>query len=410
MNNRNSIITDYASEKCSRIAIYTIILSIFVVVGRVQEIIPGLAALSLGKISFGLLCISYFIVPNKSRQVSNHYQLKNMFYIFGLGMLSIITSFWPSNSFKFMIFIFMPSIVMSLLVFKVVMSYKDLVKIIWSIVVSLTVINIAALSLSFESRISASSTYDPNDLALIIVLFLPIFYYLSKLETGWKKILLINIIIVSSITLMATQSRGGFLGFITVVLCIIVRERLNDIKKWVVLVGVLFTFTVLTPDRYIERLATILEPEQDYNVSSKGGRLDIWKNGLYIMFKHPLLGVGPAAFEVAEGATHINQFTGETGKWSTAHNSFIQIGGELGLPGIILFLLMIKNSIRSLRRIRVQTSDSAKERFLVEGVEISFYGYIVSGFFLSQAYVSALFLLVAFSAILTELDTVIEHK
>ena len=37
-------------------------------------------------------------------------------------------------------------------------------------------------------------------------------------------------------------------------------------------------------------------------------------------------------------------------RWSAAHNSFIQVGAELGIPGLVLFLGIIASAFGALRR------------------------------------------------------------
>lgn len=381
-------------NRSADISIYSLILVIMVSVGRIQEIIPGLSALKLGKVSFGLGLVLLFTSPkNNDIRIFSMPQLKCVVALYLLGMISAVFSYWPGKSFNFMLFSFPPTLILLFLVVKNATKYKDLVKISWGIVVSLTLLGIMAL-LSGGERVAASSTYDPNDLALVLVVFLPLFYFMMINQRGLSRFILFSALSVSLAAILATQSRGGFLGISAVVLGIAIKEKMS-LSKLVLGCGfLLLAFMYFTPAGYGERMSSIITPEKDYNRTASGGRFEIWKRGLQLMAENPVLGVGPFVFEVAEGTKHIDEATGTTGKWSSAHNCFVQIGTEFGIPGLVLFVIILISSIGSLRKLNRALPVTSNLRWLGHALEIGFYGYIVCGFFLSQAYSSALFLLV----------------
>ena len=140
--------------------------------------------------------------------------------------------------------------------------------------------------------------------------------------------------------------------------------------------------------------------KEDYNITGSTGRLEVWKRGVALMLQNPILGVGAGTFISAEGQTHIDV----GGKWSTAHNSFIQIGAELGIGGLVLFIILIWYSIQSLRRMRKKVNDLKGNAWLLDALEISFYGYIITGSFLSQAYSVVLYFIIAYCVILKKLE------
>src|SRR5690606_15321749 len=109
-------------------------------------------------------------------------------------------------------------------------------------------------------------------------------------------------------------------------------------------------------ETYWSLMKTMLNPSQDYNWAggSETGRMEIWKRGVTYMAGNPLLGVGVRCFSVAEGTLSpqaAQQSIGIGFKWSTAHNSFVQIGAELGVGGLLLFCAMLASSFRQLWRI-----------------------------------------------------------
>jgi O-antigen ligase len=112
------------------------------------------------------------------------------------------------------------------------------------------------------------------------------------------------------------------------------------------------------------------------------------------MAMHPVLGVGAFAFPSAEGALAPQAARGEFGigfKWSEAHNSFIEIGAELGVMGLVLFVALLVSGVRTLSRIGGGPPGPAA--FLAQILTASLVTYVVSGFFLSAAYWTYLYVL-----------------
>ena len=88
--------------------------------------------------------------------------------------------------------------------------------------------------------------------------------------------------------------------------------------------------------------------------------------------------------------------------WQATHSSIIQILVETGIPGFVVFALLNIFAILNLRRIR--RSRGHPLSLIAFFVELSLYGFWVSGFFLSHGYSSNLYLLLALSAALRYLD------
>jgi O-antigen ligase len=110
-------------------------------------------------------------------------------------------------------------------------------------------------------------------------------------------------------------------------------------------------------------------------------------------------GVGLGAFPVAEGTLSPlaqRQAWGEGVKWSVAHNSFVQVGAELGVAGLLVFVaLLITSFVTAMRSAGLaRTTSDVRAESLARALAVSLVGYAVAGFFLSQAYAAFLFVLV----------------
>ena len=88
-------------------------------------------------------------------------------------------------------------------------------------------------------------------------------------------------------------------------------------------------------------------------------------------------------------------------KWSVSHNSFLQVGAELGIPGLIAFLVALGGAFRALRAVqrsplpRPPGERSPPEAQLAQALSAALIGYMVGGFFLSLAYHDLLYTLLA---------------
>jgi O-antigen ligase len=161
-------------------------------------------------------------------------------------------------------------------------------------------------------------------------------------------------------------------------------------------------------DQYWRQMGTILS-DADYNQTSESGRLQIWQRGIGYMFQHPILGVGANNFGMAEGTlspmAERQQF-GAGVRWNAAHNSLVQVGAELGLPGLALFIAIIATAFAALARPRrrpgVERDVQEPSPELRQALTASLIGFVVGAFFLSLAYSEMLFTLVAMAVSLTK--------
>jgi hypothetical protein len=382
-------------------AVNGVVLLILVMVGRVQEFVPGLVGLPLARLLFVVMVIlvvtSNGIMPE---QPFSHPQIKAAVLLFALGCVSVLTSLWPSESWRLMSREVLAVYIFGFFLVKTCASWPALRRISWALVATATFLSVTTLALHTSGRATLVGTaYDPNDLAFIVVVILPFFYFLLK-DTRSKlvRLLLVSGICTQVVTVMNTQSRGGLIGLLVVTGAILIHEKVRPLPVVVMGSLLLVLFSYFAPDGYWDRMSTIGKKDQDYNVAEQSGRLQVWKRGIGFMINNPVLGVGPNAFAVADGESR-----GGLGKWSVAHNSFVQIGAELGITGLVLFVSMLWSSLKSLKTARTRLPPGSPEGNLLAAVEVGFYGFMASGFFLSQSYSTVLFLLVGLSAIITNL-------
>ncbi|MEQ9570317.1 MAG: O-antigen ligase family protein [Longimicrobiales bacterium] len=198
------------------------------------------------------------------------------------------------------------------------------------------------------------STYDRNDLALLFNLSLPIVLWLFvEQKVRWTKLALGLLAVALGFCVLMSQSRGGFLGLAAILLYFMVTESSVRLRYRLTPVLALGLGLALMPADVKDRLSTLRSLEDDYNVESATGRVEIWKRALKYVDQRPVFGVGIANFPIAESrlSDEARQFGGRW-KASVAHNSYVEITAETGIPGGILYLSMVLSLVGWLARWR----------------------------------------------------------
>lgn len=365
---------------------------VLVIVGRVQELFPALLPLRLGLVALvlnALVLLATIDLRDLQFKMRILPQPNLLLGILGLALFTVPFSAWPGGSWEFISDIFIKDVFAFFVLLLVMKDERDIRGIVVAGLLSAFLLGTLGMLGHAGGRLQISSTYDPNDIAYIMNCFMPLAFYLSR--SGGKLLmaccyLMMGLMIV---VVISTASRGGFIGLASVFAVILLKERRNKLKILVLSVFVGLIALSFAGPEYWQRMGTIVD-ESDYNYQAGGGRIELWKRGLGMIVDNPLIGAGIGQYHVAEGLLHQD----EGGwKWSTAHNSFLQIGVELALPGLIAYLIMLAKSIVVARKLQIASGPFGSAPFLMataSGLEVGFYGYCVSSIFLSQAYSSVL--------------------
>jgi O-antigen ligase len=260
--------------------------------------------------------------------------------------------------------------------------------------------------------------YDANDLGMLLVCTVPFTIYLMRhARGGVQRGVAIGSLVLCLLTIVKTGSRGAFLGLLAVSLYLLFRfASVHFTTRLVTVVAVIGALAIGAGDKYWTMMGTLLQPTKDYNWvgNESGGRMMVWGRGIGYMEARPFSGVGLAAFSVAEGTISplaARQSFGNGLKWSAAHNSFVQVGAELGVPGLALFVALLWLTFRTASRLSRDALARAPADVAVAGLAsvhaAVVVGYAVSGFFLSQGYSPYLFFVVG---TVIGLDTVVRRR
>ena len=193
---------------------------------------------------------------------------------------------------------------------------------------------------------------NPNELGLQLLLGITFLMFSFFGGSGWAKLVSAIVILASALYLLKTGSRGILIATIAVCGLIFLLSR----RRWRFLAVAIPAFIVtliFIPAHTRHRLtlvfaapstATIRTEEELAAVGSQMQREQLLRESISYAFQHPVLGVGPGEFMVAEAGDREKE--GESGDWRGTHNSYTQVASEAGLPGFIFYIAAILTCLR----------------------------------------------------------------
>jgi len=277
----------------------------------------------------------------------------------------------------------------------------------FGVTVVYAIVVLARFQLDAESwRLGRLYYYDANDFATLVLTAMPLglYFVLAKRRPVVRAAALAGLALLA-VCLIRSGSRGGFLAFLVVAAFVLMRVTTIPARSRLAgLVLILAVLSATASDQYWAQMQTIVRPKHDYNLTSEEGRLKVWNRGFDYMSAHPVFGVGANNFPVAEGTISPLARLQERGigvRWGAAHNSYVQVAAELGIPGFVLFVALLWTAFASLRRVasrrRGGSTRAPTDEFsrLAQTLMAALIGFAVGAFFLSLAYTDMLYTLVA---------------
>jgi putative transposase len=179
-------------------------------------------------------------------------------------------------------------------------------------------------------------------LANLMTQSLPFCYFLFVNERGlFKKAVLTGFMLLYVIAVVASGSRGGFLGLVVCGVLFVYRSKRRVLTLFL-LAGIYILISSYMSGNYLHWMSTIMQLG-DSDVSSSS-RWDGLRNGIEMCIRRPVLGVGLGCYALARSAWF---------HWSIwAHNLYGELLGELGLLGAFSWGWLIYLCFREIKRIR----------------------------------------------------------
>jgi O-antigen ligase len=206
------------------------------------------------------------------------------------------------------------------------------------------------------------------------------FYFMQGKRPPWEKTYCAACLVLTNVAITLCASRGAFLGLAAAALLIVWSSK-RRVRNLILMSVLVLPLSLALP---ISPLHRLLNPTQDYG--STQAHLEAWKAGLRMIEAHPVAGVGlgnfkplmPLYMPVTPG-TRVDVDT-------LAHNMFIEVAAELGLPALMIFLAMFWFTYRTLRKLRRSSSTHSLIRQTAAALQAGLLGFAVAGSFVSAEY------------------------
>ena len=334
-----------------------------------------------------------------------------------MACLSVPFGISPGASGLFILKLYVPVLVFAALLIVGIRRTSDLYAFVWSFVIGAGVLaffanyvfKLTVASGTGMARLSDMYMYDANDAGLVLTLSIPLTLLTLQVSRWPGKLLSLLFLFWEWTAIARTGSRGAFVGVLVVGLGLLfLSTGISVIKRVGILFGAALVLLVAAPPGYWKQMQSLTKPTDDYNWTSKDGRKQVAKRGIKYMLDFPVAGVGISNFARAEGTISDkakNWTQGEAGiRWSAPHNSHIEAGAELGIPGLLLWSAMLIGGIvapiRLRRRLpRAWRRGSPEERFIflaTSYLPVSMLGFVVCSTFVSFAWLDPLYVLLSF--------------
>jgi O-antigen ligase len=391
-----------AGERPSAVE-YGFWLFLAIAVGRVNQLIPGLSSLPLAKLAVVIAGAAFLSDKNKRNlpalSINGRKLLKTGIAMACLAVLLTPLSIWPGASRHFVLFGLPPLIVATTIACSMRRSWQSLRGTLLVLLLCGFVLGALATLHSHGRADDSSTDYDPNDLAYVLVTVVPLGLAFFNFSDSWiRKLVYAIVTMVTGSALVLTGSRGGMLGFLTILLLMVFlplgvsapSKRLRSLRSSIAIAAVIASAGIAVwsqmPHSSQQRYMTLLHLNSDYNadLKDKSGRESVWIRGLHAFMKRPI-GYGPQTYQMVDF-----MFGGD---FKAPHNSYLQALVELGPLGLWFLLRMYLLTLHELQKARSNAlilADAAAEQkeraVLVRALQYGLLGNMVAGFFLSDAY------------------------
>jgi probable O-glycosylation ligase (exosortase A-associated) len=390
-----------AALEGSRAAFYALVAFTFVLLLSPQAWFPVLKLVRIALLAGGVAMAAHVFERTAHRQPITP-MAPEIGIALALVFWSTVTlplSYWPGGGIRLLTDQYLKAIAFFWLLATIITTTERLRALVWSL--TLCAIPLAGtgiwhylsgevMTTSQEGLVrvvgymgSSGLTGNPNDLALMLNLIIPLTGALALSSRGAVRLFAIGVMLLSVGGVIITFSRAGFLSLsATFFMFIVMLVRRRSGAAAIVLLVAVLALPFALPKTYVERLSTITNLEQDKTGSALGRYNDL-RLALDVVAHNPIVGVGLGQDMIA-----LNQVRGQS-TWRSVHNVYLQYAVDLGVPGFLLFawlhLLCFRSAWAVEKRARREPTLTGLAT-LAAGVQVSLIAFLVAAMFHPIAY------------------------
>lgn len=340
----------------------------------------------------GFVCILYAILHVAMRGALPRYLATVQARIFFVFLFINFVSYWtmgPKFSIEFSPFMIYLSMTF---LFFVVLSIVDTISHLrWTLLAAVAAMGWASLFMvrawmKHPMWRPGGATGDANYFALDACLVIPVAYlFVRRTKVLWQRGFAFACLILTIFSTFLGGSRGGMLGLGAAFLWLLwhAPRRFRNFAILVVLITPPLLWSPFSPVR------RLIHPVAS-DVNGEEARLIAWKAGLRMIEQHPVVGIGLGQFKpkmdiYADPGTRID---------SIAHNTYLEIAAETGIPNFLVFMALLFYAYRSLSLTRRRASSTGPPlvHLAATAVQAGLIGFMVGAFFLSAEHMKLFWL------------------
>jgi O-antigen ligase len=318
---------------------------------RPQDVVPVIGILHAAEAAalVGLIAMVFLNLSNGRAITRMTPELAAVLALGGLMLALVPLSIWPGGSVQVFTTLFLKVMLIYMLMVNTMTSPKRIENLCWIVVLAFGYVALRAwfdyargVNLVEGNRVQGAGGMfnNPNDLALNMATFLPLaLMYVKRPGPPAKRIIGAGIALLMLGAIIFTKSRTGFVGTLVMGGVFLIASR--SLKPATIVGGALAALLVLPlmPQTFWARMESITDASKD-STGSRSERIDLMEQAWLVFLEHPFTGVGAGQFQ--------NYGPPGFGKpWRVTHNAYLQLGAEIGIFAVLIFLFLLARGFRA---------------------------------------------------------------
>ncbi|MGQ0569302.1 MAG: O-antigen ligase family protein [Armatimonadota bacterium] len=278
-----------------------------------------------------------------------------------IGLVSGLRSEWSARAlFTTMEFAVGAAVVLRAMVLTCMRRQEFPRRLLWTLAFTAAAVAVAAVALIEMTPFHRAQVphLGPNAFGTVLAMAAVILLGASLDGPRWRRVLCLAAVLPVAVALVLTWSRGAWLAAIIGVLVLTIVHSPRRLAPRFLVVGLLIfaLIPILAPQwpRHAERLRKTLDTADPIS------RLVIWRAAVRIAADHLWFGTGFATFERIY--TRYQDPPPGYGPPAHAHNIFLNFAVELGLPGLLAFVIFLGSGIFAMWRWHTRSPPDSQAR------------------------------------------------
>ncbi len=359
-----------------------LLVSLFLIFSALFEVLPGMRV-TRPQLVLGVIGLFFLLTTGQAIRVVFTPVGKSLLVFTAWFVVCIPFAIWRGGSFGILINLWYKTVLMFVLTAGLLSTVPQAKKLFHAIGYAVGLMAVIALAKRtyLLGRLTLPDTRygNSNDLAVTLLVGLTFLGYSFIRGTQRDKAFAMVLSCPVLLALAKTGSRAALLG--AGMLCVfgfLQASNKSRIRMAASASFILIVLAVVVPSNLRQRYFTLFksseqerqgqritkEESQEYDAATgfAEGRLRLLKDSLIVTFQHPLFGVGPGNFMVEQNNLAIARR--ELGMWHVTHNTYTQVSSEMGIPGLILYVMFLYQTFKVLTSIVRSEQPGEVWRFL----------------------------------------------